>query len=174
MDAEWKLAAAGVVALFSSPTVGISLLLGGLLNLQGDNYEHHGEQRHFVSRKPSSGSASAVLWQPNCALIDEQACARYAGALNLKGDMPERAAFANQLISFPEHYSDGGYSRAMLTTLLRWHTSVAERDGALFTSTEILDIHRVIQHAEEELASWRPRSFAEFQLEVRLRHDWRL
>ena len=173
MDAEWKLAAAGVVALFSSPAVGISLLLGGLLNLQGDNYEHHGEQRHFVSRKPSSGSASAVLWQPNCALIDEQACARYAGALNLKGDMPERAAFANQLISFPEHYSDGGYSRAMLTTLLRWHTSVAERDGALFTSTEILDIHRVIQHAEEELASWRPRNFAEFQHEVRLRHDRR-
>lgn len=173
MDAEWKLAAAGVVALFSSPAVGISLLLGGLLNLQGDAYEHHGEQRHFVSRKPSSGSASAVLWQPNCALIDEQACARYAGALNLKDDMPERAAFTNQLISFPEHSSDSGYSRAMLTTLLRWHTSVAERDGALFTSTEIQDIHRVIQHAEEELASWRPRSFAEFQHEVRLRHDRR-
>lgn len=173
MDAEWKLAAAGVIALFSSPAVGISLLLGGLLNLQGDPYQHHGEQRHFASRKPSSGSASAVLWQPNCALIDEQACARYAGALNLKDDMPERAAFAKQLSSFPEHSSDSGYSRAMLTTLLRWHTSITERNGALFTSEEIQDMHRLMRHAEEELASWRPRSFAEFQHEIRLRHDRR-
>lgn len=173
MDAEWKLAAVGVVALFSSPAVGISLLLGGLLNMQGDPYEHHGEQRHFVSRKPGNGSASAVLWQPDCALIDEQACARYTGALSLEEDMPERAAFVRQLISFSEHSSNSGYSRAMLTTLLRWHTSVTERDGDLFTPMEIQEIDGLIRHAEEELASWQPRSFAEFRHEVRKRHDKR-
>ncbi|MCQ4265455.1 lipase family protein [Stutzerimonas stutzeri] len=173
MDAEWKLAAAGVVALFNSPAIGISLLLGGLLNLQGDPYQHHGEQRHFATRKPGSGSASAVMWQPNCALIDEQACARYAGALNLKDDMPERTAFISQLASFSEHSSDSGYSRAMLTTMLRWYSSVTERGGALFTRAEITDIDGLIRNAEEELASWRPRSFVEFRHVIRLRHDSR-
>lgn len=173
MDAEWKLAAAGMVALFSAPAVGISLLLGGLLNLEGDPYEHHGVQRHFVSRKPGGGSESAVLWQADCSLIEEQACARYAGALNLQDDMPQRAALIEQLASAAEHSSDSGYSRAMLTTLLRWHAAVAERDGALFTPGEIQDIQQLIRRAEEELASWQPRSFAEFQHEIRKRHDRR-
>ncbi|MHB0851498.1 lipase family protein [Stutzerimonas nitrititolerans] len=171
MDAEWKLATAGVVALFSSPALGISLLLGGLLNLQGDPYEHHGEQRHFLPRKPNSGSETAVLWQPGCAVIDEQACARYAGAINLRGDMPERDISKDLLLK--NHSSDGGYSRAMLTTLLRWHSSVAERDGALFTPSEIQDLQAFIRRAEEELASWQPRNFAEFRHEVRKRHDRR-
>ncbi len=171
MDAEWKLATAGVVALFSSPALGISLLLGGLLNLQGDPYEHHGEQRHFLPRKPDSGSETAVLWQPGCAVIDEQACARYAGAINLQGDMPERDISKDLLLK--NHSSDSGYSRAMLTTLLRWHSSVAERDGALFTPSEIHDLQALIRRAEEELASWQPRNFAEFRHEVRKRHDRR-
>lgn len=171
MDAEWKLATAGVVALFSSPALGISLLLGGLLNLQGDPYEHHGEQRHFLPRKPNSGSETAVLWQPGCAVIDEQACARYAGAINLQGDMPERDITKDLLLK--NHSSDSGYSRAMLTTLLRWHSSVAERDGALFTPSEVQDIRALLQRAEEELASWQPRNFAEFRHEIRKRHDRR-
>lgn len=173
MDAEWKLAAAGVVALFSAPAVGISLLLGGLLNLEGDPYEHHGEQRHFVPRKPGGGSESAVLWQADCALIEDQACARYCGALNLQDDMPQRAALIDQLASAAKHSSDSGYSRAMLTTLLRWHAGVTERDGALFTPDEIQDIQSLIRRAEEELASWQPRSFAEFRHEIRKRHDRR-
>jgi len=173
MDAEWKLAAAGVVALFSAPAVGISLLLGGLLNLEGDPYEHHGEQRHFVPRKPGGGSESAVLWRADCALIEDQACARYCGALNLQDDMPQRAALIDQLASAAEHSSDSGYSRAMLTTLLRWHAGVTQRDGALFTPDEIQDIQSLIRRAEEELASWQPRSFAEFRHEIRKRHDRR-
>lgn len=173
MDAEWKLASAGTVALFSSPLLGIVLLLGGLLNLRGDPYEHHGEQRHFVPRKPGGGSETAVLWQPGCALIDEQACASYAGAVDLQGDMPERMKLIDQAFSAAEHSSDGGYSRAMLTTLLRWHASAEDRQGALFTPAEIQDIHSLIQRAEEQLASWQPRSFIEFRHAIRTRHDTR-
>lgn len=173
MDAEWKLASAGTVTLFSSPLLGIVLLLGGLLNLRDDPYEHHGEQRHFVPRKPGAGSETAILWQPGCALIDEQACASYAGAVDLQGDMPKRMSLVNQAFSAAEHSSDGGYSRAMLTTLLRWHAGVENRDGALFTPTEIQDIHSLIQRAEEQLASWQPRSFIEFRHEIRKRHDTR-
>ncbi len=173
MDAEWKLASAGTVALFSSPTLGIALLLGGLLNLRGDPYEHHGEQRHFVPRKANGGSEVSILWQPNCALIDEQACARYAGAINVQGDMPKRMSLVEQAFAAAEHSSDGGYSRAMLTTLLRWNASVEERDGALFNPGETQDIHTLIEQAEAQLASWQPGSFLEFRRAVRTRHDSR-
>ncbi len=61
----------------------------------------------------------------------------------------------------------------MLTTMLRWYSSVTERGGALFTRAEITDIGGLIQKAEEELAGWRPRSFVEFRHEIRLRHDSR-
>lgn len=173
LDAEWKLASAGTVVLFSSPLLGVALLLGGLLNLQGDPYEHHGQQRHFVPRKPNGGSEASILWQPDCALIDEQACARYAGAIDLQGDMPKRMAFIEQAFAGAEHSSDSGYSRAMLTTLLRWHASVEEREGVLFTPGEIHDIDRLIQLAEAELNSWQPRDFMEFRRAVRVRHDSR-
>ncbi|WP_196298716.1 lipase family protein [Stutzerimonas stutzeri] len=173
LDAEWKLASAGTVVLFSSPLLGVTLLLGGLLNLQGDPYEHHGQQRHFVPRKPNGGSEASILWQPDCALIDEQACARYAGAIDLLDDMPKRMAFIEQAFAGAEHSSDSGYSRAMLTTLLRWHASVEEREGVLFTPGEIHDIDMLIQMAEAELNSWQPRDFMEFRRVVRVRHDSR-
>jgi len=173
MDAEWKLALPGTVALFSSPLAGIALLLGGLLNLRGDPYEHHGEQRHFMPRKPNAGSEVAILWQPGCALIDEQACASYAGAVDLENDMPKRKSLIGQVLSAAEHSSDGGYSRSMLTTLLRWNASVEQRNGALFTSEEMQDIQTQVQQAEQQLANWQPRSFVEFRRETRLRHDTR-
>ncbi|MCQ4242941.1 lipase family protein [Stutzerimonas stutzeri] len=173
MDAEWKLALPGTVALFSSPLVGIALLLGGLLNLRGDPYEHHGEQRHFMPRKPNAGSETAILWQPGCALIDEQACASYAGAVDLENDMPKRKSLIGQALSAAEHSSDGGYSRSMLTTLLRWNASVEQRNGALFTSEEMQDIQTQVLQVEQQLANWQPHSFVEFRRETRLRHDTR-
>lgn len=173
MDAEWKLALPGTVALFSSPLLGIALLLGGLLNLRGDPYEHHGEQRHFMPRKPNAGSEVAILWQPGCAFIDEQACASYAGAVDLENDMPKRKSLIGQALSAAEHSSDGGYSRSMLTTLLRWNASVEDRNGALFTPEELQDIQTQVQHVEQQLANWKPRSFAEFRRETRVRHDTR-
>lgn len=173
LDAEWNMVSAGTVVLFSSPLLGVALLLGGLLNLQGDPYEHHGQQRHFVPRKPGGGSEVSILWQPDCALIDEQACARYAGAIDLQGDMPKRMSFIGQAFAGAEHSSDSGYSRAMLTTLLRWNASIEEREGVLFTPSEIHDIDKLIQLAEAELASWQPRGFMEFRRAVRVRHDSR-
>ena len=173
LDAEWKLTSAGTVVLFSSPLLGVALLLGGLLNLQGDPYEHHGQQRHFVPRKPGGGSEVSILWQPDCAVIDEQACARYVGAIDLQGDMPKRKSFIEQAFAGAEHSSDSGYSRAMLTTLLRWNASVEEREGVLFTPGELHDIDRLVQLAEAELANWQPRDFMEFRRAVRMRHDSR-
>ncbi|MEX6500738.1 lipase family protein [Pseudomonas zhanjiangensis] len=173
LDTDNRLLLSGTVALFSSPFVGIALLLGGLLNLRGDPYEHHGEQRHFMPRKPGGGSEAAILWQPGCAFIDEQACANYAGAVDLENDMPKRKSLIGQALSAAEHSSDGGYSRSMLTTLLRWNASVEQRDGALFTPEELRDIQTQVEQVEQQLANWKPRSFAEFRRETRIRNDTR-
>ncbi|WP_312962292.1 lipase family protein [Stutzerimonas nitrititolerans] len=168
MDAEWKLALSGTALLFSSPVVGIVLLLAGLVNLHGDLYEHHGEQQHFMPRKPGGGSEAAILWQPGCALIDEQTCARYVGEITLDGDMPKRIPLAGS-----HHSSDSGYARAALTTLLRWHDSVEKRAGALFTDSEIRDIYAQVKSVQQLLESWQPRSFNEFRWEVRRSGDMR-
>ena len=173
MDAEWKLVLPGTVALLSAPPIGSTLILGGLLNLKGDPYEHHGEQWHFMPRTPDSGTEAAVLWQPGCDAIDEQACALYAGAIDLRRDMPERDSLIKHALSMGDHSSDGGYSRATLTTLLRWHAAVTERDGALFTTQELRDIDRQVENARQAMAAWQPGNFAEFQREIRLRHDVR-
>ncbi|MBC8648862.1 lipase family protein [Pseudomonas sp. MTM4] len=168
MDAEWKLALPGTALLFSSPVVGIVLLLAGLVNLHGDPYEHHGEQRHFMPRKPGGGSEAAILWQPGCALIDEQTCARYVGEIALDGDMPKRIPLWG-----PHHSSDSGYARAALTTLLRWHDSAEKREGALFTDGEIRDIYAQVRSVQQLLESWQPRSFNEFRWEARRSGDMR-
>lgn len=173
LDTDNRLLLPGTVALFSSPLVGVVLLLAGLLNLRGDPYEHHGEQRHFMPRKPNAGSESAILWQPGCAFIDEHACASYAGAVDLENDMPKRKSLIGQALSAAEHSSDGGYSRSMLTTLLRWNASVEDRDGALFTPAELKDIQTQVEQVEQQLANWQPRNFNEFRRETRVRHDTR-
>jgi predicted lipase len=170
MDAEWRLALLGSVVLLSAPLIGATFLLGGLLNLQGDPYEHHGEQRHFMPRKAGAKSEASVLWQPGCAALEEQTCARYAAAIDLKGDMPERVSLVRQALSAGDHSSDGGYSRAALTNLLRWNSSL-ERGGELFTQAEANDIRNRISKIEQELANWHPKSFTEFRWEVRRRHD---
>lgn len=168
MDAEWKLALPGAALLYSSPVIGIALLLAGLVNLQGDPYEHHGEQWHFMPRKPGTGSETAVLWRPGCALIDQQTCARYVGEVGLDGDMPNRVALAAT-----HHLSDSGYARAALTNLLRWNASVEERNGRLFTEAEVHDIYAQLLSTAQLLDSWQARSFNEFRWEIRRRGEMR-
>lgn len=164
MDAEWKLALPGAALVYSSPAIGIALLLAGIVNLQGDPYEHHGEQWHFMPRKPGAGSETAILWQPGCALISDQTCARTIGEIGLDGDMPKRVALAGS-----QHSSDSGYARAALTNLLRWNTSVKERNGRLFTDVEIRDIYAQLLSTAQLLESWQARSFNEFRWEIRRR-----
>jgi len=168
LDAEWKLALPGAALAYSSPVIGAALLLAGIVNLQGDPYEHHGEQWHFMPRKPGASSEAAILWQPGCALISDQTCARTVGEIGLDGDMPKRVALAGS-----QHLSDSGYARAALTNLLRWHTSVKERNGRLFTDVEIRDIYAQLLSTAQLLESWQARSFNEFRWEIRRRGEMR-
>ncbi len=174
MDAEWKMVLPGttlLIASIGSPWVGLMLTLGGLLNLKDDNYEHHGEQWHFMPRKPGKNS---VLWQPRCAAIEQKTCAEFAAHIELKGDMPKRAAFLMQALSAAEHSSDGGYSRNALTTLLRWHASVQHRGGKLLTPDEREQIEKQIKPLRVEMEKPINLSYERFRHNLRSRPHPRL
>ena len=173
MDAEWKMALPGTTLLIASigaPWIGLMLTLGGLLNLKDDNYEHHGEQWHFMPRKPGKNS---VLWQPGCAAIEQKTCAEFAADIELKGDMPLRAAFLRQALSAGEHSSDGGYSRNALTTLLRWHASV-HREGKLLTDDERQQLIKQIAPLHAEMEKPINLSYERFRHNLRTRPHPRL
>jgi hypothetical protein len=174
MDAEWKMVLPGttlLIASIGSPWIGLLLTLGGLINLKDDNYEHHGEQWHFMPRKPGKNS---VLWQPGCAAIEQKTCAEFAAHVELKGDMPKRAAFFMQAISAAEHSSNGGYSRNALTTLLRWHASVRHRQGKLFTDDERDQIEKQLKPLRAEMEQPINLSYERFKSNLRSRPHPRL
>jgi hypothetical protein len=178
MDSEWKtLIPSAVLASSVGPTkyVGIGGVLASLVNMEGDNYEHHGEQRHFIPRKPGAGSEAKVLWQPGCATVEKQVCALYATHLQLKGDMPERVSFGETVMSIKQHFGDHsshtGYARAALATLLRWRASVIERDGKLFSFKEAEQLTQQVRDIEAELRAWVPNTYAEFYSRVHSSND---
>jgi hypothetical protein len=174
MDAEWKMVLPGTAIILGSlanPLLGLTLILAGLLNLKDDPYEHHGEQRYFMPRKEGAGSEASILWQPGCASITEHACAKYAADIALDGDMPQRQG----LPSPSEHSSDGGYSRAALTTLVRWIASVDQRDGALLTPEETQSIYPQLQRLHAQLRDWQPSgSFQHFKSKAKNSTNHRL
>lgn len=178
MDSEWKtLIPSAVLASSVGPTkyVGIGGVLASLVNMEGDNYEHHGEQRHFIPRKPGAGSEAKVLWQPGCATVEKQVCALYAAHLQLKGDMPERVSFGETVMSIKQHFGDHsshtGYARAALANLLRWRASVIERDGKLFSFKEAEQLTQQVRDIEAELRAWVPNTYAEFYSRVHSSND---
>lgn len=169
MDAEWKLVVPGtamMVASIGTPIIGAAVFLGGLLNLRGDDYEHHGEQRHFMPRKPHSGGYSSILWKPGCDALEQKICAEFAGNRDLNGDMPSRSLLT-QMASMGEHSSNAGYSRAALTTLLRWSAAALQRNGTLFTEDERKDLRDQIKPIAADLGRWAAPTYLQFRKQVR-------
>jgi hypothetical protein len=177
MDAELKtLLPTALLAVSGGATgiVGIGGVLASLVNMEGEDFQHHGEQRHFIPRKPGAGSEAKVLWQPGCATIEKLTCAINAAELHLKGDMPERKSFIGTLMSFGDHSSHEGYARAALANFLRWRASVTERDGRLFSTKESEQLVEQVKHIEAEVRGWVPSTYAEFYSRVRTSSDPRL
>ncbi|WP_341523337.1 lipase family protein [Pseudomonas sp. G.S.17] len=175
MDGNWKHLLPGtamLVASIGTPLLGTAVLLGGLLNLRGDNFEHHGEQRHFMPRKATSDGYSSILWQPGCVALEQKTCAQWAAEIDLRGDMPTRSILT-QMLSFAEHSSNSGYSRAALTTLLRWITA-QQRNGTLFTDLERRQISKQIDPIEQDMAAWQPESYLRFRQNLRTKTHPRL
>ena len=171
MDAEWKVVLPGTLMLLVSGVTLFtgSLLLGGLANLKGDQYQHHGEQYHFIPRLLGGGSESSVLWQPHADSVALAYGARATGYLALESDMPKRRSFVGQLAAVADHSSDSGYTRAALANLLRLNASL-ERHGELFTAEERKALLWQLDRIKGYLDNWKATSYQEFRHRVRRQH----
>ncbi|MFL1551647.1 lipase family protein, partial [Pseudomonas sp. D47] len=169
MDAEWKILAVGAVntALPYLPAGGVTTMLGGLVNLQNDPYEHHGEQRHYMPGRAGVSSEGALLWQPGCSLITDLTCSRLFAEIGVEVDMPKRKSLVQQVLSAAEHSSHTGYSRSALTNLVRWYASVTTRGGKLFTPEEVQEVGIQVRHVQKLLDEWTPGTRQGFRDNVR-------
>src|SRR5690606_2225730 len=67
MDTDKRLWIPGLAALITGTTgVGGAAFLAGVVNLQGDPYQHHGTQHHFLPLKIAKDEETSLLWQPDC------------------------------------------------------------------------------------------------------------
>ncbi|MFL1557684.1 lipase family protein [Pseudomonas sp. O11] len=143
MNTTAKLWVPGAVILFSAPASGGLLFAAGLVRVVGNPYQHHGEQQHFMPITLPDGTHSSVLWRPACESILEAGCNR---ALQLQGDMPDRANLLKQLFQASQHSMTASYIPAAWATFRRWQQTV-DRQGPLVTPREF----ELLDHALETM-----------------------
>lgn len=147
MNTTAKLWVPGAVVLFSAPASGGLLFAAGLVRVGGNPYQHHGEQQHFMPIKLPDGTQSSVLWKPSCESIIEAGCNQ---ALQLHGDMPDRANLLKQLFQANQHFMTASYIPAAWATLRRWQQTV-DSQGPLVTPREFELIDRALETMTQQL-----------------------
>lgn len=147
MNTTAKLWVPGAVALFSHPAAGGLLFALGLVRLNGNPYQHHGAQQHFMPIILPDGTQSSVLWTPGCESIEEAACNR---ALRLNADMPDRANLIKQLVQSSQHFMVASYIPAAWATLRRWQQTLDAR-GTLVTPREFERIEQALTAMQQQL-----------------------
>lgn len=143
MNTTAKLWVPGAVILVSGPVSGGLLFAAGLVRVGGNPYQHHGEQQHFMPITLPDGTHSSVLWRPACESILEAGCNR---ALQLQGDMPDRANLLKQLFQASQHSMTASYIPAAWATFRRWQQTV-DGQGPLVTPREF----ELLDHALETM-----------------------
>ena len=133
--------------LFSAPVPGGLLFASGLVRPGGNPYRHHGEQQHFMPIQLPGGTHSSVLWKPGCESILEAGCNR---AVQLQGDMPDRANLLKQLFQANQHFMTASYIPAAWATLRRWQQTV-ESQGPLVTPREFELLDHALASMSQQL-----------------------
>ncbi|WP_339409149.1 lipase family protein [Pseudomonas sp. EA_35y_Pfl2_R5] len=163
MDTKGAMLWPGAAALIGGSTgVGALLFLAGMYNFSGDDYQHHGQQWHFMPLPQADGPPTSVLWKPGCTGIEEATCARY-NYLALKGDMPERSS-----LSVMDHTMLGGYIPACHATLLRWQESL-KRGGSTLTNLEQKWLSDEIETYGKKLRRWKNVTWSQYKNDPRNR-----
>ncbi|VXB03929.1 Lipase (Class 3) [Pseudomonas sp. 8AS] len=152
MDTDNRLLIPGAVALIGGATgPGALAFLAGVANLQGDPFQHHGHQHHFLPLTLGAQEETSVLWQPDCSGIEDAGCAYYGAKAG--ADMPDRAAFMKQLISIEQHFMTS-YIPACHATLLRWKAASESATNTYLSAREARWLEREIAHYRENLEAW--------------------
>ncbi len=152
MDTDKRLWIPGLAAIVGGASFGGPIFLAGLVNFEGDPYQHHGTQHYFLPLPLGDKEETSVLWQPNCSGLEDTGCAYYAA--QTEADMANRAPFLQQLASMKHHFTISGYVPACHATLLRWQASCSTPESSRLTPREQQWLQKEIESYQRNLEAW--------------------
>lgn len=147
MNTRKRIWVPGVIISFVTAPLGALIFAVGLSRTGGAPYEHHGNLHHFMPVHFKGREQSAVLWDPGCDSIEEAACTK---ALKKFGDLPDRAAFVQQLFHMSDHYMVPSYIPYAWATLRRWQQT-QESGTTVVTKTEYDQVYYQLQEMQDRL-----------------------
>lgn len=122
MNTRWDVVTQGVTDTAVKSGVGVGRIVSGLVNWDGEDFEHHGELRHFMPVPFAKGETSAILWRPGCrTLIDKALCSR---VLDQAHGLPARGSLLQQLAKATDHKMLDSYIPACWATLRRYQQAL--------------------------------------------------
>lgn len=123
----------GLVLTFFNVMAGISMFIAGIINVEGEPYEHHGKLRHFLPVIFGEKEMSSILWEPGCEAITQHAACTLA--LQKINGLPDRPGLMTQLFNAANHTMVDGYVPCCWVTLRRWQEA-HESKRSLVTERE--------------------------------------
>lgn len=149
MNPRYDVMAQGALLMPIDAMLGMNTLRTGLVNQDGEHYEHHGNLRHFMPIALTPHTGSAILWSPGCATITDQAlCNRY---LRQVDGLPEHRS-----ISVSDHSMTNSYIPACWAVLRRYQQALANRTPAV-TRREIQLVEQTLDSISDQLHRKRSR-----------------
>ena len=129
------------------PVGGLAFFIGGIINLTGDPYGHHGKLSHFMPVDFDDGRKSSILWEPGCSTINDHGCAE---ALRQINGLPKRDSFLRQIIDNGHHSMVGSYIPGCWATLRRWQEAQEKRRSRV-TLTEFDRVSANLENVKGQL-----------------------
>lgn len=149
MNTRYEVIAPGAILAPISFPLGMKIMHTGLVNQDGEPYEHHGDLRHFMPIELSGQEASAILWSPGCTTITAQAaCNQY---LRQVDKLPEHRSF-----SLNDHYMVTSYVPACWAMLRRHQQALANGTPAV-TVRELEVVEVALEAIDQQLRERRTR-----------------
>lgn len=111
----------GAIVTFFNVPIGLALFGGGIANLSGEPYTHHGKLRHFMPVSFADRHTSSIMWEPGCDTITEHAACTVA--LQQKDGLPKRGGILRQLVDNANHKMVVSYIPACWAILRRYQES---------------------------------------------------
>ncbi|QVM92866.1 lipase family protein [Pseudomonas entomophila] len=148
LNTRWDVLKAGLLATLARAPFGLDMLQAGLVNRDGEQYEHHGKLWHFMPVHFVGGERSAILWSPGCQAITERGlCNR---VLNTENGLPERALLG-QMLGAGDHTMVASYVPGCWATLRRYQQALGNQTPAV-TLRELTLIDETLEAIRAQFA----------------------
>ncbi len=128
LNTRWGVLKAGLLATLARAPFGLDMLQAGLVNRDGEQYEHHGNLLHFMPMRFPDGTRSAILWSPGCQAITERALCNQV--LHARDGLPERALLG-LILGADDHTMVTSYVPGCWATLRRFQQAQENQSPAV-------------------------------------------